>query len=171
MWLNLDYPLLSGHLLVAEDRSGAPWMVELMYDRFDVYVGQRFSPAKVKRNPHYLRQRPDTPPPLYLPPKFGGVNVWGVYDLGDDPPRWPGRPDLSHIDPTLPDETLKRITRGFKCTVANRTGWIGGLIAPGLGRSQYCSACSAQCSTSCASIDGADDYLNPTFLSTPMSVL
>ncbi len=55
-WLNMDYPLLSGHLLVAEDRSWNPWMVELMYDRFDVYVGQRFSPAKVKRNPHYLRR-------------------------------------------------------------------------------------------------------------------
>ncbi len=67
-WLNMDYPLLSGHLLVADDWLGIPWMVQLMYDRFGVYVGQRFYPAKVKRKPHYLRQHPDVPPPLYTPP-------------------------------------------------------------------------------------------------------
>ncbi len=66
-WLNMDYPLLSGHLLVADDWSGIPWMVQLMYDRFGVYVGQRFYPAKVKRKPHYLKQYPDEPPPIYLP--------------------------------------------------------------------------------------------------------
>ncbi len=66
-WLNMDYPLLSGHLLVADDWLGIPWMVQLMYDRFGVYVGQRFYPAEVKREPHYLKQYPDEPPPILLP--------------------------------------------------------------------------------------------------------
>ena len=66
-WLNMDYPLLSGHFLIGE-LLFAPWGKELIYDRFGVYVGERFYPQKVKRWALYLQEHPDEPPPVYLPP-------------------------------------------------------------------------------------------------------
>ncbi len=95
-WLNMDYPLLSGHLLIAE-LLFAPWGEELMYDRFRVYVGERFYVQKVKRRPHYLKRHPDEPPPVYLPPNEPSsepdcediCSPWGstadnILDLGEE---------------------------------------------------------------------------------------
>ncbi|MFN4033768.1 MAG: RHS repeat domain-containing protein [Fimbriimonadales bacterium] len=65
-WLNADYPLLSGHLLIAE-LLFAPWGEELMYDRFGVFVGERFHVQKVKRRPRYLREHVDVLPGEYVP--------------------------------------------------------------------------------------------------------
>ena len=67
MWRNMDYSVMGGHLLWAEVPY-PPFLVQLAYDSFGVYVGSRIYPQKVKRWPKYLVPHPDMPPPVYLPP-------------------------------------------------------------------------------------------------------
>ncbi|GIV06825.1 MAG: hypothetical protein KatS3mg017_0027 [Fimbriimonadales bacterium] len=65
-WRNLDYPIMGGRLLWAEVPY-PPFLVQLAFDWFGVFVGNRFYPQKVKRWPKDLLPHPDMPPPVYLP--------------------------------------------------------------------------------------------------------
>ncbi|GBC92609.1 hypothetical protein HRbin15_01080 [bacterium HR15] len=143
MWRNMDYSMMGGHLLWAEVPY-PPFLIQLAYDSFGVYVGSRMYPQKVKRWPKYLVPHPDMPPSVILPP------VGGVYDIGEGLPGGGYTPptNLDDIE-NLSDDVLRDITNNFEC---KRGGRFGRLIGRGIGRASWCRACEVECARGCRTL-------------------